>query len=234
MYLFAKKLCELKVSHYMCVFLICREILRLGEVNENSNLVPVKQIKGLVSEVVVKSLIDEKKFKKVKHDAVEKFISESRVDVEKIQEALDMSGVSRKGYASIFNIVSSTLKDKRIKRVLLPTPAAVWRQRGLLNQEIDDFIGQYFHIQNIYEGAKGRTIYDSLNNIFVELQQLQRRMVEFYNITLEECKGVLKFVIKLDECEIVKEKKIERVTITLMNRALDPSTTKTSSKYFSV
>ena len=116
MYLFAKKLCELKVSHYMCVFLICREILRLGEVNENSNLVPVKQIKGLVSEVVVKSLIDEKKFKKVKRDAVKKFISESRVDVEKIQEALDTSGVSRKGYASIFNIVSSTLKCWDISR----------------------------------------------------------------------------------------------------------------------
>ena len=44
-------------------------------------------------------------------------------------------------------------------------------------------------------------------------------MVEFYNVTLEECKGVLKFVVKLDECEIVKEKKIERVTITLMNWA---------------
>ena len=58
--------------------------------------------------------------------------------------------------------------------------------------------------------------------------------MEFYNITLEECKGVLKFVIKLDECEIVKEKKIERVTITLMNRALDSSITKTNSKYFSV
>ena len=59
--------------------------------------------------------------------------------------------------------------------------------------------------------------------------------MEFYNITLEECKGVLKFVVKLDECEIVKEKKIERVTITLMNRALDhPSITKTSSKYFSI
>ena len=64
----------------------------------------MKQIKGLVSEVVVKSLINEKNFKKVKRDAVEKFISESRVNVEKIQEALDMSGVSRKGYASIFNM----------------------------------------------------------------------------------------------------------------------------------
>ena len=68
----------------------------------------------------------------------------------------------------------------------------------------------------------------------MELQQLQRRMVEIYNITFEECKGVLKFVVKINECKIVKEKKMQRVTITLMNRALDPSITKTSSKYFSV
>ena len=80
--------------------------------------------------------------------------------------------MSKKGYALIFNIVSSTLKDQQIKRVLLPTLAAVWRQRGLLNQEIDDFIGQYLHIENVYEGAKGRSVYDPLNNIFVELQQL--------------------------------------------------------------
>ena len=147
----------------------CKEILRLDKENKNPNLAAVKQMKGLVSKVIVKSLINEKKFKKVKCDAVEKFILKSRVDVTKIQEALDMSGVSRKGYASIFNIISSTFKDQRIKCVLLPTLAIVWQQRGLLNQEIDDFIGQYLHIKNVYEGAKGRTIYGPWNNIFVEL-----------------------------------------------------------------
>ena len=65
------------------------------------------------------------------------------------------------------------------------------------------------------------------------LEQLQTRIVEFYNITLET-KGVLKFVTKLDICEIVKKKKIERVTIIMMNEAFDPSITKTSSKYFNV
>ena len=44
----------------------------------------------------------------------------------------------------------------------------------------------------------------------------------------------MKFVIKLDECEVVKEKKMERVTITLMNGALDTSLNEASLKYFSV
>lgn len=42
------------------------------------------------------------------------------------------------------------------------------------------------------------------------------------------------FVLKLDEAEVVRGKKFERVSITLMNRALDPSIEKDSEKYFSV
>ncbi|MCO5559303.1 hypothetical protein L7F22_012899 [Adiantum nelumboides] len=44
----------------------------------------------------------------------------------------------------------------------------------------------------------------------------------------------LKFVIKLDECELVKETKVERVTITLMNRALDESISANDPRNFSV
>ena len=56
-------------------------------------------------------------------------------------------------------------------------------------------------------------MYDEFNNIFMDLELLQKRMVEFYDISYEETSGVLQFVIKMDECEISKEKKMERVTI---------------------
>ena len=59
-------------------------------------------------------------------NALEDFILETRIDVTKIQEALDISGMSRKVDASIFNIVSSTFKDQWIKHLLLPTLAIVW------------------------------------------------------------------------------------------------------------
>ena len=59
-------------------------------------------------------------------------------------------------------------------------------------------------------------------------------MVEFYDISYAEVEGLLKFVIKMDECEIVKEKKVERVTITLMNRALNHCSKENYSQYFSV
>ena len=47
-------------------------------------------------------------------------------------------------------------------------------------------------------------------------------MVQFYDITQKACNAILKFVIKLVENEIVKGQKMERVSISLMNRALDP------------
>ena len=49
-----------------------------------------------------------------------------------------------------------------------------------------------------------------------------------------ECGGILKFVLKIDKCELLKCKKMERVMITLMNRALDSSITKKDPRFFSV
>ena len=59
-------------------------------------------------------------------------------------------------------------------------------------------------------------------------------MVQFYNITHEECNGILKVMIKLDESELVKGQKMERVSLTLMNRALNSHITPKDPKYFTV
>ena len=42
------------------------------------------------------------------------------------------------------------------------------------------------------------------------------------------------FVLKLDKAEVVKGKKYERISIILMNRALDPSISRNDENYFSV
>lgn len=41
-------------------------------------------------------------------------------------------------------------------------------------------------------------------------------------------------MLKLDEAEVLQGKKFERVSLTLMNRALDPSIQKDHERYFSV
>jgi hypothetical protein len=42
------------------------------------------------------------------------------------------------------------------------------------------------------------------------------------------------FVIKLDEAEIVHSQKLERISITIMNRALNPDITVDSPEYIAV
>ena len=72
------------------------------------------------------------------------------------------------------------------------------------------------------------------NNFVLRLERLQSTMVQFYDMTQEECNGILKFVIKLDESEIFKGQKMGRVSINLMNRDLDSCVTPKDPKYFSV
>jgi hypothetical protein len=59
-------------------------------------------------------------------------------------------------------------------------------------------------------------------------------MVVRISIFAEVGDDPLKFVLKLDEAEIMHGKKFERVSITLMNRALDPEVIKNDERYFSV
>lgn len=42
------------------------------------------------------------------------------------------------------------------------------------------------------------------------------------------------FALKLDEAEIIHSQKFERISITLMNRALNPKMTPTHPEYFAV
>ena len=45
-------------------------------------------------------------------------------------------------------------------------------------------------------------------------------MIRYYGITHSECNGKILFVLKLDECQVVKGQRLERVSITMMSRAL--------------
>ena len=58
-------------------------------------------------------------------------------------------------------------------------------------------------------------------------------MIEFYKISHTETNGVLNFVLKMDECDILKDVKMERVAITLMDRAMQ-NIPRDDSRHFNV
>ena len=151
---------------------------------------------------------------------VDNILRESQLNAGEVQKTIDSIGISRDAYSQIFKLVQSKLKDMKTRCTLLPRPSFIKNVRQRINEEIFELVGQPSHITAVYTSKKGQKRYDEYNNIFFDLTLIQKAMIRFYNLSLEEAQSVVKFVIKLDETEIVKCKKLERVSITLMNRAL--------------
>ena len=76
----------------------------------------------------------------------------------------------------------------------LPNPHTVSVARKMLNLKLGDYVGEYYLINNTLEvpaTAKSKTedpikvkLNDN-NSIFVDVEQVQRTMVELYNVTVE-------------------------------------------------
>ncbi|KAI5061466.1 hypothetical protein GOP47_0023971 [Adiantum capillus-veneris] len=188
---------------------------------ENIDLVMEnKSYSSLISPSIAQELIESSKFKKVKQNVIHEFINEAHVSTSNVQKVIDDSDISRMGYTQIFKEVKSILKDKKISSSKLPIPARIKKSRRMLNLKVADFLGPPLHNAGDFFANKRVVHFNKFNNIFFDLENLQQKMFHFYQITPEEAGRKLIFVIKLDECERLKHKKTERMTITLIKRAL--------------
>ena len=179
-------------------------------------------------------MLAQKKFQKISEKHVSLFMNKNQLDATQVQAILDESGISQKGYSILYKALAEKGPSKQNKGSLLPKPMKVKSARHHVNSEVLEKLGSPVHIEATYVDKEREVVFNQYNNIFFDLETLQRYAVQFFEIRREECGGVLKFVLKLDECEILKNRKMERVTITLMNRALDHSITKGDKRHFSV
>ena len=125
--------------------------------NINVNIIPTKQLKPLLASRLAKEIIQEKKFKVVKRNVIEEFVTKKLVPTTQIQESMDVNAISRrKGYSAIQNPMSSVLDSHKIRGTLLPTPTDVWRVGDNLNTEVMEYIGKPYHILEEYIGASGK------------------------------------------------------------------------------
>ena len=162
----------------------------------------------------------------------------SVVKPSQIVEACDKVGVSRRGYRALSGLWFKNLKHQNIKPFGLPRPHNVVKIQHQLNQEIPNYFGEYFHIEGSmpYEKQKKKSVfeYNAFNNIWMDLKKVQIAMVQLYGIGVSECNGKLIFVLKLDEAQILKGQKMERISISIMNRALEYSQCKRDTQGYKV
>ena len=138
-----------------------------------------------------------------------------------MMETCDAAGISRKGYEAIYRIVTLAHRAKGFVRPLLPTPYSLSMAKVSANSNVATLFGGYKFVANSMPLENSAShLYNEFNNIYIEPVKLQQAMVQYYGVTPEECNGKLIFVLKLDECQVVKGQRLERVSVTLMNRAL--------------
>lgn len=143
------------------------------------------------------------------------------VSPQDVLDTLDAAGISRNGYDALYRLLTLATRKKGILRPLLPTPYSVTMAKQCENAKVSTMLGGYKCVQDSMAISPTKSFqYNAFNNVFIDLITLQQAMIKYYGLTWDECKGNVVFVLKLDECQVVKGRKLERVSLTLMNRAL--------------
>ena len=190
----------------------------------------------------MEAMLKQPEFHALRKEVVNQFIANLRIDVKDVQGVCDDRAISREAYASIFKVLREGMLNVGIKKTVVPRPFHVMKERALRNTKIVDSLGNAYHLEAMHEVAsknKKKVPSEIIplirnNNMWYDLERVLQLMVRYYDISTEEACGKLVVVLKLDEMELVNMEKYERVSITLMNHALDPSLDKTSDKYFQV
>ena len=143
------------------------------------------------------------------------------VTSQQMLDTCDAVGISRKGYEGIYNIITIGHREKGLIRPLLPTPYSISMSKKCANNEVASMLGGFkFVSAGMPMGDSKTFLYNEFNNVYVDVENLQVSMIKYYGLTHSECNGKVLFVMKLDECQVVKGQRLERVSITLMSRAL--------------
>lgn len=117
----------------------------------------------------------------------------------------DVAGISRKGYEAIYRTITLGLREKGFKKSILPTPYSITMARKSANREVGGMLGGFRWVEaDMAMSASTSFKYNTFNNIYLDLECLERAMIQYYDLTPSECNAKAVFVLKLDECQVVK------------------------------
>jgi hypothetical protein len=118
---------------------------------------------------------------------------------EVVLETCDRSGITQAGYAEVYKKFKGSLQTagKGLHVGCLLNPHQVGQLRQELNSKLKDFVGEWKVLENTYEApstavgkrkSKQKLDKNSLtltkyNNLFLDIDSVQRTMVRLYDIT---------------------------------------------------
>lgn len=194
----------------------------VGNQNVKDNASIGKSLGFVLSTKSTETLLTNNRNNRTKSKIVDAFMIEVRkiLDNTIVQGACDFAGISRDAYVTIFKMMKEALTSVSITKFPIPRPFQIKGERDALNRGMQKIIGVPFHIEEIYQSKDKSMSYNKSNNMFIDMNMLLRFIVHFYDISTEKVDSKIVLVLKLDESELIKGQKMERVSITLMNGAL--------------
>jgi hypothetical protein len=98
-------------------------------------------------------MIKDPKFDDLRKEAVNQLIANLKIYVKDVQGVFDDRGISREAYADIFKVLREEMLNGGIKKVLVPLPFHVNKERALRNTKIVDSLGDAYQLETMHEVA---------------------------------------------------------------------------------
>jgi len=173
----------------------CKQRLRGSE---EEQIQSGKALANIFSKTEVKSMLNSPTLKSVGIDVTNKYLQKigAGMGAREILATCDRSGITQEGYTSVYKQFKDSVQaaGKGLKVHCLPKPYHVSILRKEMNSKLSDFVGQYYSINNfldISSQAKSKNKQPdhvqltAKNSLFVDIEQMQRTMVQLYRITPE-------------------------------------------------
>lgn len=133
-----------------------------------------------------------------------------KVGTRSVLQTCDESGITQAGYNSFYKKFKGGIRSagKGLRLGCLPNPHQVQLLRKELNMNLEDLVGQPMFISNTYEVApstkknqksakEGKLLtLDKFNNLFLDIESVQRTMIRLYKITEEGTKFTMDHYIR--------------------------------------
>ena len=146
-------------------------------------------VKSLMKPAGVIQLLKDPRHKNLRARVTREVLKDFKaiVDAKEMLGACDAVGVSREAYSSIFKIFKSSVAQRYKNPAMpLPTPWSLKLARTESNIRAREMVGGYQCVtgtmtwKNQKKAGNQSFEMDSFNNVFVDLEQLQKAMVRFY------------------------------------------------------
>lgn len=163
------------------------------------------------------------RFKTVKKAITQEYMClvKQELTAENVQKALDEGGGTNQCWTAIFKAFDSAFNAVGLSaRKCIPCPHAQRQVCGYMNEAFAAMNPSMVTEEDREPADAGDEDAKIMSNIQLDITALLQTLVHLYGITAQEVDGTLKVCLKLDETIWAGDRKMERLTVTVMNRAL--------------